>query len=80
MIKKSPSAFQTPKERPEATVYLAIGDMMHLNNFPITLATSLAGLARVNAAVPHIGTLGAVTILSDNDLAGQLHALASLTI
>ncbi|KAF2004660.1 alpha/beta-hydrolase [Amniculicola lignicola CBS 123094] len=32
---------------------------------------SLVGLAGVNAAVPHIGTLGAVSILSDNDLAAN---------
>lgn len=53
---------------------------MYFGNFPITLTTGLVGLTGVNAAVPHIGTLGAVTILSDNDLAGQLHALTSLTI
>ena len=45
---------------------------MHVNNFPITLATSLVGLAGVNAIVPHIRSLGDVSILSDNDLAGKL--------
>lgn len=49
--------------------------MIRLNIFPITLVTSLVGLAGVNAAVPHIRTLGAVSILSDNDLAGQFVTL-----
>ena len=43
---------------------------MYYYDLAVTLAAGFFGLPVVDAAVPHIQTLGAVTILSDNDLAG----------
>ncbi|KAJ4294174.1 hypothetical protein N0V90_007864 [Kalmusia sp. IMI 367209] len=42
---------------------------MYPYDLAITFATGLIGLPAVNAAIPQIQTLSAITILSDNDLA-----------
>lgn len=45
---------------------------MHAAQFAITLGLGLSGVSASNSTTPpHIKTLGAVTILSDNDLAGM---------
>lgn len=45
---------------------------MHSTQFAITLGLGLGSIAVTDAAAPHIRTLGAITVLSDNDLAGRL--------
>jgi hypothetical protein len=45
---------------------------MHSTQFAITLGLSLSGISVADAAAaPHIRELGAITALSDNDLAGK---------
>lgn len=60
---------------------------MHAAQFALTLGVGLSGVSASNSTTPpHIKTLGAVTILSDNDLAGmsphkpKLHMCEALLI
>jgi len=49
---------------------------MHSNQFAFTLGLSLSGITVADvAAAPHIRELGAITALSDNDLAGKYASL-----
>ncbi|KAK7189647.1 Para-nitrobenzyl esterase 4 [Paraphaeosphaeria sporulosa] len=45
---------------------------MHYYELAVPLVAGLIGLPTINAAAPSIATLGSVSILSDNDLAGNL--------
>ena len=44
---------------------------MYYYDLAVAFTASLVGLPTVNAGVPHIQSLGAVTVLSDNGLAGM---------